>query len=146
MDIERTVKFFIFALLALLPITFGFIFFDYSKISKLQLVNDFGIQTSLIAIAILYTGVAIIIRILMYYILGFLKDKNLIEIIKESTFLNIFYVSCVDVLIYSSIPIILTFSLDGNFIHFIGNSLIIWGIIFIIWIILLIKYRNRRFI
>ena len=144
MDIEKTVKFFIFALLALLPITSGLLFFDYSPINELQIVQDFGKNISLIAISLIYTGIAVIIRMLMYYILGIMKDKDIQEAINDASFLDIFYLSCAEVLIYSSIPVILTFYLKGNFIHFIGNSMIIWGIIFVLWLLWVLVFRKKQ--
>lgn len=144
MNIEKTVKFFVFALLALLPIVLGLMFFDYNSLNKFQLIRDFGINNSLIAIAVSYTGVAICIRLAMYYALGIVKDKRVLDIISESSFMDIFYVSCAEVLFYSSIPVILTYYLKGDFIAFISHSLIVWGVIFTFWIVWLLVIRNKQ--
>lgn len=144
MDIEKTVKFFIFAFLALLPVVAGLIFFDYSELKNIQLFQDFGRNTSIIGVVIIYTIIGIIIRMTMYYMLGFIKDKGILDAIETSSFMDIFYISCVELFLYSSIPIIITFASKGNFIHFIGNTLIVWVIIFVFWIIWILLIRNKQ--
>ena len=139
MDIEKSIKFFLFAGLSILPIAFGLIAFDYNSLRDFQLVKDFGITTSLISISLVYTGVSIIIRLLMISMGVFFKDKKIKDVAKNSPFLEMFYVSCVDAFIYSSIPIIITYYRGGDFIIFVQNSILVWLMIllyFIIWVII----------
>lgn len=143
MNTEQTIKFGLFTGLSILPIAFGLLLFDYSILNSYNLINDFGITVSLIAIALAYTGVSILIRIFMYSMGILFKDKSISGLIANSTFLELFYIACVDTFIYGAMPIVLTVYLKGNFIHFVQNSILIWAAIlawFVLWVFIL---RNK---
>ena len=143
MDIEKSIRFFLFAGLAVFPIAFALFFFNYERLCEYQIIKDFGITKSLITISLTYTGISIIIRVLMYSMGIFFKDKTIFEFIKNCSFLEIFYVSCVDTFLYSSIPIIITFVRDGDFISFIKTSVLILGIILLIWTVWFFILKNK---
>ena len=145
MDIEKTLKFSLFAGLSLLPAALGLLLFDYTCLYKFQLIKDFE-KTSLIAIVLVYAGIAVLIRLLMYSALNLFKDKQVRMIANTTNFMTLFYIVCVDVFIYSSIPIIITYYKHGSYIHFIQNTLLVWFLIFIYWILWMLKWKNKKII
>lgn len=134
MDIEKSVKFGLFSILGLIPITLGFIMFDYNRLFTFDIINRFN-NISLIAIAIVYFVLSIIIRMLMYSTTLFFKNDSIRNVAEKTNFITLFYICCADVFIYGSIPIIINYYIKGDFINFLQNSLLVWGLIFLYFII-----------
>lgn len=134
MKLENYIKFGLFVIIALIPISLGFVMFDYSKLYSCKIINEFG-KMSLIAIAITYLSISILIRILMYSMTLFFKNEKIRTFANSISFMTLFYTCCFDVFIYGSIPIIITYYVKGNFISFLQNSVLVWVLIFIYWVI-----------
>jgi len=145
MDIEKNIKPFMFIVLALIPAILGFVFFEYDILYKNKIIFEMK-PFSLIAICIIYTVLSVFIRILVYSTGIFFKDKSIKEFVQKATFIEFFYAGCVDVLIYSSIPIIITFVQKGNYIDYLKNTFLIWGLLFLYWIIYVLIFRNKQII
>ena len=134
MNIEKTVKFGLFSILGLIPIGLGFIMFDYNRLFTFDIINRFG-NISLIAIAIVYFALSILIRMLMYSTTLFFKNNDIRNVAETTNFITLFYICCADVFIYGSVPIIINYYVKGDFINFLQNSLLVWGLLFLYFII-----------
>jgi len=143
MGIEKSVKFGLFSVLGIIPILLGFLMFDYDRLFDFDIINRFG-DKSLIAITLVYFAISILIRMLMYSTTLFFKNNDIRYVAETTKFITLFYICCIDVFIYGSVPIIINYYVKGDFINFLQNSFLVWGFIFLYFIIWSIVMNSNK--
>jgi ABC-type Fe3+ transport system permease subunit len=107
------------------PVVVALIIFDHSMLSKLDLVKDTGMWFW-IAICVIYTSVFTVSYGLTLHIIHPEVWKQLkIEYVDDD---DDWKAIALHMVFWSIVAIIITYIKNGNFIHFIGNSIIVCGI------------------
>lgn len=124
MNFEKDTKYYMFGIVSIIPVFIAFMFFNYHCLYSFEIIKQFA-PYSLLAIGVLYTITSIMVRLLINFIANFaIKDIGMFN--NKFSDLSIFF--SIEYLLYSIIPIVISFLVNANFIGFIENTLITWGI------------------
>lgn len=142
MDMEKSVKFFLLAGFAFLPMLAAYFMFDYKSLFDYNIAKEFSRVTVLISVAVIYTGVSILFRFLGREMLHLVKSKELSEGINEMGFMQWFYTSCIDTVIYGAIPIVINYLWGKDVLDFFTYTLLVYAASFLWFLICILIARG----
>ena len=140
MDISKFSKFFIFMIIALFPIGISFILFNIKPLNDFEIIKLFY-PKSLIVVCVFYTVIVLSVKLFSYILVD-----NIFQSIKTNVFNleweTLLYISIIDMLIYSIIPIAITKIQGGTIINLFWNTFFVY--LFSIFIIVSLLIRKIK--